>query len=135
MSNLMEDKIMDEDYINIFTKEQLQQMDKGFLIERNLLLDDQLKIRIEREAKFNEVINLTLEMLKLDHYSLAALLGQYQFELMDDPELLQRLVNNSERFEEIRKYIVENHCVKDNGFLSDTCYFASEWLDGGHANE
>lgn len=121
--------------IKIFTREELLQMDKNLLVERNLLLDDQIKIRIEREEKFNEVIHLTLEMLKLDHTSLAALLGKYQFELTDDPELIQRIVNNSARFEEIRKYIIDNHCVKDNGFLSDTCYFESEWLEGGITNE
>lgn len=120
---------MDKEFIESLTKEQLQRMDKEFLIERNLLFEDQLKIRIEREAKFNEVINLTLEMLKLDHSSLAVVLGKYQFELeTEDPELMQRLVNNSTRFEEIRKYIVDNHCTKVDGLFSDTCYFESEWM-------
>ena len=127
---------MSNEIIKVYTMEQLQQMDKEFLVERNLLLEDQIKIRIEREAKINEVIHLTLEMLKLDHSSLAAVLGKYQFELeTEDPELMQRLVNNSARFEETRKYIVDNHCMKDDGLFSDTCYFESEWMDGGQAND
>lgn len=123
---------MGDEIIKIYTKEQLNKMSKNFLIERILLLENQLKIRSEREKNFNKVIHLTLDMLKLDHSSLAALYGKYQFELAtDDPELMQRLVNNSARFEEIRQYIVNNHCMKDDGLISGTIYFDSEWLDEG----
>lgn len=128
---------MENQFIKKLNKDELEKMDAEFLIERILLLEEQLKIRSDREDNFNKVIHLTLEMLKLDHSSLAALLGKYQFELAsEDPELTQRLIISSEKFEEIRKYIVDNHCMKDTSGESffNIEYNRSEWIDDNEEN-
>jgi hypothetical protein len=127
---------MADEFIKIFTKEQLQQMDKDFLIERNLLLDDQIKMRIAKEEKLQEVIEIMLETSRLYQTSFNSLYGKYQFVLsVDDPELLQKLETKNQRLAVLRQCIIDKLSIVDDGLISDKGYLASEWMDGGQTND
>lgn len=122
--------MLGDEFLKLFSEEELERMDKSFLIERNFLLEDQIKIRIEREESFQKVIGSMIEMIQLERDALTILLGKYQFDLADDPELIQKLETNETRFHELATFIYDNHCNKNvaESFNNKINYLKSEWL-------
>lgn len=129
---------MKNEFIKIYTKEELKQQGKKFLVERNLLLEDQLKNRIDREEKLQEVFGETLEMVKLMMNSFGVLSNEYRYEITENNDLKCRLYPDIERCNNILHKILDDNGIQyenRNEILSMEEYLKSEWLDGGQENE
>ena len=127
---------MTNETIKIFTRDELQNMDKNLLVERNLLMDHQLKIRIEMGKDYSEVVDLSLEMLKLQQFLIDLLCDKFDYPIQEDSELVNQILSVKKQISDIARFVRDNHGNLE--YLKQAAldeYMKSEWLDGKKADE
>lgn len=121
----------DREYIKEFTREELIQMNKEFLVNRNQLLYEQIKIRSEREADCRDIIDLSIKMLQLQKVIIKNLTDEFIIEILNNPELSNKVDSMNNKIGELAIEILSKHSSSDYDLdaISLAEYLKAEGLD------